>query len=80
MFTETYQDFAENKHIKLFDGKISNLRPVSGSFARQSGLFKVLGTMIAHSITMDGLVFHISASFVMCTLRKGSKRPWNTLT
>ena len=74
MFTTTYMEFAENKHIKLFEGEINNLRPVNGSFARHSGLFKVLGTMIAHSIALDGIGFPYFSKFCYRYIAEGEEK------
>lgn len=43
--------------MKLFDGPPHYLRPIYSAEARSSGLFTVLGTMIAHSIAQDGVGF-----------------------
>ena len=74
MFTTTYMEFAENKHIKLFEGETNNLRPINGSFVRHSGLFKVLGTMIAHSIALDGIGFPYFSKFCYRYIAEGEEK------
>ena len=56
-YSQVYHDFAENKHMHMFEGPPCHSRPVFSAEARSSGLYKVLGTMIAHSITQDGVGF-----------------------
>ena len=56
-YTQVYEQFAANKHMRMFDGPPCHLRPVFSAEARSSGLFNVLGTMISHSITQDGIGF-----------------------
>ena len=57
VYTQVYTDFANNEHVKLFDGPANYLRPACTAEARSSGLLKVLGSMIAHSIYQDGIGF-----------------------
>ena len=57
VFSDVYKLFTENKHAKLFEGPPHFLRPICSAESRSSGLLKVLGTMIAHTITQDGLGF-----------------------
>ena len=61
MYSRVYADFAgastSGVPIKLFDGPPNQLRPVCTAEARSSGLFKVLGSMVAHSICQDGIGF-----------------------
>ena len=54
VFTEVFAVFAENKRLTLFQGPPTYLRPVNSIEALSSGIMKVLGQMIAHSIAMDG--------------------------
>ena len=67
-------EFTENKHIKLFEGEINNLRPVNASFVKHSGLFKVLGTMIAHSIALDGIGFPYFSKFCYRYIAEGEEK------
>lgn len=61
VFTDVYSSFAANEFVQLFEGTPTCLRPLYTAEARSSGLFKVLGQMIAHSISMDGVGFpHLS--------------------
>lgn len=57
LYTTVFQEFANNKHIKLFDGPLNSLRPLYSAQARSSGLFKVLGKMVGHSLVQDGIGF-----------------------
>lgn len=63
MYTQAYNDFCTNKYINLFDGPPNQLRPASTAVARSSGLLKLLGKMVAHSIFQDGIGFpYLSAT------------------
>lgn len=57
MYTHAFMDFARNKFFKLFEGPANYLRPRCTAEVRSSGLLKILGTMIAHSICQDGIGF-----------------------
>lgn len=57
VFTDVFQQFAENKHAQLFDGPPNSLRPRYTAESRSSGLFKVLGRMVSHAIAQDGVGF-----------------------
>lgn len=54
VYTQVFQEFADNKHMRMFEGPLHHLRPVFSAEARPSGLFTVLGTMIAYSIAKMG--------------------------
>ena len=56
-YTQVYSEFAQNKHIHLFDGPTNLLRPVVSASARSSGVMKILGKMISHSMYQDGIGF-----------------------
>ena len=43
IFTDVFLTFAENQHVRLFDGVLTCLRPLYSAEAQSSGLFKVLG-------------------------------------
>lgn len=61
IYTTVLHQFASNKYIKLFDGPDHHLRPMCSAEARSSGLLKVLGGIVAHSICQDGVGFpHLS--------------------
>ena len=50
--------------MQLFDGPEKHLHPVCTAEARSSGLIKILGTMISHSICQDGIGFpYLSPTF-----------------
>ena len=55
VFSDVFQQFAENKHVQLFDGPRHSLRPRYTAESRSSGLFKTFGQMIAHAIAQDGV-------------------------
>ena len=57
VYTTIYMDFMSNKFVKLFDGPSHSRRPLCTAESRSSGLFKVLGMMVAHSICQDGIAF-----------------------
>lgn len=57
VYSSVYTDFITNKCVKLFDGPSHSCRPRSTAESRSSGLFKVLGAMVAHSICQDGIGF-----------------------
>ena len=51
VYSSCYESFAQNRVVRLFDGPENHLRPVCTAEARSSGLFKVLGTMIAQYLS-----------------------------
>lgn len=57
VYSSVFENFAHNRTIRLFDGPENHLRPVCTAEARSSGLLKILGKMIAHSICQDGIGF-----------------------
>ena len=57
VYTQVYAEFAQNKHICLFDGAENCLRPAISAVARSSGMLKLLGKMLSHSICQDGIGF-----------------------
>lgn len=57
MYTDLFELFCQNRHIKLFEGPECYLRPIFSAESRSSGLLSVLGSMIAHSIAQDGVGF-----------------------
>ena len=57
VFSDVFALFATNKHFRLFEGQPCSVRPVHSADVRSSGMLKVLGTMIAHSVAMDGVGF-----------------------
>lgn len=57
LYSTVYGVFAQNEKITLFDGNVRYLRPHCSAEARSSGLFKILGMMIGHSIMQDGIGF-----------------------
>jgi len=56
-YSTVFLEFAENRHIHLFDGNTSRLRPATSAMARSCGLLVLLGKMISHSIFQDGIGF-----------------------
>ena len=62
VYTSVLQKFSENQPFKLFDGPPNSLRPYYSAVTRCSGMFKVLGSIVGHSIFQDGIGFpHLSA-------------------
>ena len=57
IYTSVLQQFSENLPFKLFDGPSNSLRPHYSAATRCSGMFKVLGTIVGHSIFQDGIGF-----------------------
>ena len=57
IYSRVFEDFTTNKFVGLFDGPANYLRPACTAEARSSGLLKVLGSIIAHSICQDGIGF-----------------------
>ena len=50
VYTSVFAEFVRYKHVCLFDGPPNSVSPCYSAEARCSGLFKVLGTMVGHSI------------------------------
>lgn len=57
LYSTVYGAFAQNEKITLFDGDVRYLRPHCSAEARSSGLFKILGMMVGHSIMQAGIGF-----------------------
>lgn len=57
LYTTVLDSFSQNKKIHLFEGPPRRLRPHFTAEARSSGLFKVLGTMVGHALSQDGIGF-----------------------
>ena len=57
VYSAVYTDFVNNKLVRLFDGPSHCCRPCCTAESRSSGLFKILGSMVAHSICQDGIGF-----------------------
>ena len=57
VYSSIFDNFAHNHTIRLFDGPENHICPVCTAEARSSGLLKILGVMIAHSICQDGIGF-----------------------
>ena len=57
VYSAVYTDFVNNKFIKMFDGPTHSCRPRCTAESRTSGLFKILGIMLGHSISQDGIGF-----------------------
>ena len=57
VYSTVYNEFQCNKHERLFTGPSRSLSPACTAEARSSGLFKVLGSMVGHSICQDGIGF-----------------------
>ncbi len=58
VYTTVFESFAQNStKVRLFEGAPNFIRPLYTPEATCSGLFKVLGRMIGHSILQDGIGF-----------------------
>ena len=57
MYTSVLNDFQDNTFVGLFDGPPRSLRPRCTAQSRSCGLYKVLGSMVGHSISQDGIGF-----------------------
>ena len=57
IYTQTLKEFAGNKYVRLFECQPNRLRPFYSAEARSSGMFRVLGMMVGHSIQQDGIGF-----------------------
>ena len=57
VYSKVYRQFCSNRFIHIFDGPANRLRPACTAEVRSSGLLKILGTMVAHSICQDGIGF-----------------------
>lgn len=51
------KQLAENLYFHLFDGPVNHLWPSYSVANKSSGLFKVLGCIVGHSIKQDGIGF-----------------------
>ena len=62
VYTSVLQQFSENLPHRFFDGPPNSLRPYYSAANRSSGIFKILGRIVGHSIFQDGIGFpHLSA-------------------
>ena len=57
VYTSVLQQFSENPPLQLFDGPPNSLRPYYSAATRCSGVFKVLGSIVGHSIFQGGIGF-----------------------
>ena len=57
VYNTVYGDFLSNKYIGLFEGSLHSRRPLCTAESRASGLFKLMGRMVSHSISQDGIGF-----------------------
>ena len=57
VYTTVFNQFVTNATVRLFEGPPNYVRPCYSPEDRCSGLFKVLGAMIGHSILQVGLGF-----------------------
>jgi hypothetical protein len=78
--TSVFQRFSDNCHVKLFDGLPNYLRPRHSAEARSSGLFKVLGTMVGHSILQDGVGFPYFSPFCYWYIAVGEEEAFQHIS
>lgn len=57
IYTTVFNQFLNNTHVRLFTGDPHSVRPIFTAESRASGLFKILGKMVGHSIAQDGIGF-----------------------
>lgn len=57
VLSDVLQCFARNDFFPIFDGELPRLRPRCTAEVRSSGLLRLLGIMIGHSIGQDGIGF-----------------------
>ena len=57
VYTTVYGQFCSNWFIHVFDGPDNRLRPACTARVRSSGLLKIVGSIVAHSICQDGIGF-----------------------
>ncbi len=57
MYTTVLNDFQVNAFVGLFDGAAHSLHPRCTAQSRSCGLYKVLGSIVGHSISQDGIGF-----------------------
>ena len=73
-FTTMLNNFAENKHVVLFEGSNCNLRPVSYPSATISGLYTVLGNIVIHSVLLEDIGFPFLAPYVYWYIVSGETK------
>ena len=56
-FAIVFSEIAMSRSIQVFDGPVNQLRPSFRASNLSSGLVSTIGTMIAHSLLMDGIAF-----------------------
>ena len=69
-----FHAFAENTHLRLFDGPQNHLRQFYSAEARASGMFTLLGTMVGHSILQDGVGFPFFSPVCFWYIADGDKK------
>ncbi len=74
LYSMVFEEFACNKHVRMFDGPYCHLRPLCSAESRSSGLWKVLGKMVAHSIAQCGLGFPFLSLVVYWYIAEGENK------
>ena len=57
VYTTVLQKFRDNEIFQLLDGSPNHLWPHYSAMNTSSGLFKVLGSLVGHSISQDRISF-----------------------
>ena len=70
-YTDVFLQFATNRFAKLFEGPECYIRPYYSAGSYHSGLFGVLGRMVAHSIRQCGVGFPYLAPYCYWYVTKG---------
>ena len=74
LYSMVFEHFAFNEHVRLFDGCDQHLRPMCSAESRSSGLWKVLGKMVAHSIAQNGIGFPYFSPTMYWYMADGEER------
>ena len=74
VFTTVFSEFADNTHMRLFEGPSSYIRPSYNSESRGSGIFKALGSMVGHSIFQDGNRFPFLSKMCYWYIASGEEK------
>ena len=80
IYTSVLQQFSENLPFKLFDGPPNSIRPHYSAATRCSGMFKVLGSIVGHSIFQDGIGFPYLSAVCYWYIAAGEEEALQYLT
>ena len=80
LYTAILDSFSQNKKIRLFEGPPRCLRPLCTVESRSSGLFKVLGIMVGHALSQDGIGFPFWSPLCFWYMFDGEEKALQHLT